>query len=95
MGVKKANIIIRQLVAMIPSVRKNLRNGLSAYKVPLISQTLNTITVQQEYDPIMDVGCNGSTLGGVLVDGGAGVNVMTIPAMKYIGLEIERLRPSP
>ena len=29
-------------------------------------------------------------LRGLLVDGGAGVNVMTIPAMRYIGLEIER-----
>ena len=29
-------------------------------------------------------------LRGVLVDVGAGVNIMTIPAMRYIGLEIER-----
>ena len=29
-------------------------------------------------------------LRGVLVDVGAGVNVMTIPAIRYIGLEIEK-----
>ena len=95
MGVKKADIIIGQLVAMIPSVRNELKKNLSAHKVPSIPQILSTITVQQEYDLIMDVGCNDSMLEGVLADGGAGMNVMTIPAMKYIGLEIERFRPSP
>lgn len=55
--------------------------------------SLNTIAVEQEYNPIIDVRCDGSMLRGVLVDGGAGVNVMTKPAIKYIGLEIER--PSP
>ena len=90
MGVKKADITIGRLVAMVPSVRKELKKGLSAHKVPSIPQTLNTIAVQQEYDLIIDVRYNGSMLRGVLVDGGAGVNVMTIPAMRYIGLEIER-----
>ena len=90
MGVKKADITIGQLVAMYPSVRKELRKGLSAHKIPSIPQTFNTIAVQQKYDPIIDVGCNGSMLRGVLVDGGTGVNVMTIPTMRYIGLEIER-----
>ena len=91
MGVKKADITIGQLVAMVPSVRKELKKGLSAHKVPSIPQTLNTIAVQQEYDLIIDVRYNGSMLRGVLVDGGAGVNVMTIPVKRYIGLEIERL----
>ena len=90
MEVKKTDITIRQLVAMVPSVRKELKKNLSAHKVPSISQSLNTIVVQQEYDPTIDVGYNGSMLRGVLVDGGAGVNVMTIPAMRYLGLEIER-----
>jgi hypothetical protein len=31
-----------------------------------------------------------SVLRGVLVDGGARVNVMTIPAMRYLGLKIDR-----
>lgn len=60
------------------------------YKVPSIPRSLNTIVVEQFYDPIIDVGCNGSMLRGVLVDGGVCVNVIIIPAMKYIGLEIER-----
>ena len=88
--VKKVNITIGQLVAMVPSVRKEFRKGLSTHKVPSILQSLNTMPVQQDYDPIIDVGCNGSMLRGVLVDGGACVNVMTIPAMRYISLEIER-----
>ena len=85
MGGEKADITIGQLVAMVPSVRKELKKGLSAHKVPSILPSLNTIAVQQEYDPIIDVGCNGSMLRGVLVDGGAGVNVMTIPTMRLLG----------
>jgi len=34
--------------------------------------------------------CNGSMLHGMLLDGGAKVNVMTILAMKYLGLKIDR-----
>ncbi len=34
--------------------------------------------------------CNRLVLRGVLVDGGPGVNVMTILAMKYLGLKISR-----
>ena len=90
MGGEKADITIGQLVAMVPSVRKESRKDLSAHKVSSIPQSLNTITVQQEYDPIIDVGCNGSMLRNVLVDGGTSVNVMTIPTMRYLGLEIER-----
>ena len=39
---------------------------------------------------MIDVGCNDSMLRGVLVNGETDVNIMTIPAMRYIGLEIER-----
>lgn len=87
---KKADITIRQLVAMVSSARKELRSSLTTYKVPYISHSLNTIGVQQKYDPIIDVGCNGSTLRSVLVDVGASVNVMTIPLTRSIGLAIER-----
>ena len=45
--------------------------------------------VQQEYDPIMDVGCNDSMLKGVLGDEGGSVNMMITPATRHIGLEIE------
>jgi hypothetical protein len=47
-------------------------------------------TTECECDPIIDVQCNGSVLHGVLVDGGAGINVMTIFAMKNVGLKIDR-----
>ncbi len=51
---------------------------------------MNAIAAERECDPIIDVQCNGSVLCGVLVDGGVGVNVMTIPAMRYLGLKIDR-----
>jgi hypothetical protein len=51
---------------------------------------LNVIAAKSECDPIIDVQCNGSMLRRVLVDGGAKVNVMKIPAMRYLGLKINR-----
>ena len=70
-------------------VRNELENGLFAQKVSSIFQSLNKIVIQQEYYPIINIGYNGSMLRCVLVDGGAGINVMTIPAIRYIGFEIE------
>ncbi len=89
-GSQKTDITIGQLVAMVPSVRRELRKGLSTPKVPKVPTPLNAIAAKRECDPIIDVQCNGSVLRGVLVDGGAGVNVMTIPAMRYLGLKIDR-----
>ena len=81
---------------MVPSIRKQLTKSLSAHKIPSILQSLNKIAVQQEYDPIIDVGCKGSILIIVLLDGRAGVNVITIPAMKYCEAKPTTLkRPSP
>ena len=40
---------------------------------------------------IIDVEYNDFMLRGFFVDGGADVNVMAIPTMRYIGLGIERL----
>ncbi len=90
-GTQKANITIEQLVAMVPSIRRELRKGLSTPKVPKVPTPLNAIAAECECDLIIDVQCNGSVLCGVLVDGGVGVNVMTIPAMSYLGLKIDRL----
>ncbi len=90
MGSEKADITNGQLVAMVPSARKELRKGLSTPKVPKVPSPLNAIIAERECDPIIDVQCNGSMLRGVLVDGGAIVNVMTIPAMSYLGLKIDR-----
>ena len=39
---------------------------------------------------IIKVGSNGSMLRGVLIGGGPSVNVIIIPAMRSIGLEIEK-----
>jgi len=75
---------------MVPSARKELRKGLSTPKVPKVPTPLNVIATEHECDPIIDVQCNGSVLRGMLVDGGAGVNVMTIPVMRYLGLKIDR-----
>jgi len=89
-GSQKADITIGQLVAMVPSVQRELRKGLSIPKVPKVPTPLNAIAVEHECDPIIDVQCNGSVLCGVLVDGGARVNVMTILTMRYLGLKIDR-----
>ncbi len=89
-GSLKADITIGQLVAMVPSARRELKKGLSTPKVPKVPTPLNAIAAERECDPIIDVQCNGSVLRGVLVDGGAGVNVMTIPAMRYLRLKIDR-----
>jgi phosphatidylglycerophosphate synthase len=67
-----------------------LRKGLSTLKVPKVPTPLNAIAIEHECDPIIDVQCNGSMLCGVLVDGGARVNVMTIIAIRYLGLKFFR-----
>ncbi len=72
------------------SARRELRKGLLTLKVPKVPTPLNAIAIERECDPIIDVQCNGSVLRGVFVDGRARINVMTIPAMKYLGLKINR-----
>jgi hypothetical protein len=89
-GSQKADITIGKLVAMVPSARRELRKGLSTPRVPRVPTPLNAIVVERECNPIIDVQCNGLVLHGVLVDGGVGINVMTIPAMRYLGLKIDR-----
>jgi len=90
-GSQKADITIGQLVAMVPSTQRELRKGLSTSKVPKVPTPLNAIAAKRECDPIIDVKCNGSVLCGMLVDGRAGVNVMIILTMRYLGLKIDRL----
>ncbi len=63
---------------------------MSTFKVPKVPTPLNAIAAERECDLIIDVQCNGSLLRGVLIDGGAEVNVMTILAMRYLGLKINR-----
>jgi hypothetical protein len=87
---QKVDITIEQLVAMVPSIRRELRKGLSTPKIPKVPAPLNAITTKRECDPIIDVQCNGLVLRGVLVDGGAGVTVMIILAMRYLRLKIDR-----
>jgi hypothetical protein len=78
-------------VTIVLSIRKELRKSLFTHKVSYILQSLNTIVVEQEYDPITDVGCNISMLRDVLVNGGVSINIMIILAMRYIALGIESL----
>jgi hypothetical protein len=75
---------------MVRSTWRELKKGLLTPKVPKVSSPLNAIVVERECDLIIDVQCNGSMLRGVLVDGGAWFNVMTILAMRYLGLKIDR-----
>jgi hypothetical protein len=89
-GSQKVDITIGQLVAMVPLARRELKKGYSRPKVPKVPSPLNAIAAEHECDLIIDVKCNGSMLRGVLVDGGVGVNVMIIPAMRYLGLKIDR-----
>jgi hypothetical protein len=70
-GSQRANITIKQLVAMVASAWKELRKGLSTPKVPKVPTPLNAIVVECECDLIIDVQCNGSILCRVVVDGGA------------------------
>jgi len=81
---QKTDITIGQLVAMVPSTRRELEKGLSTPKVPKVPTPLNAIVAKHECDLIIDVQCNGSMLCEVLVDGGVGVYVMTILVMRYL-----------
>ncbi len=54
-GLQKADITIRQLVAMVPSARRELRKVLSTPKVPKVPTPLNAIAVERECDSIIDV----------------------------------------
>jgi hypothetical protein len=75
---------------MVQSARRELRKGLLTPTVPKVLTPLNAIVVERECDLIIDVQCNGSMLCGVLVDGEARVNMMTIPTMRYLGLRIDK-----
>ncbi len=90
-GSQKANITIGQLITMVLLAWKELRKGLSTLKIPKVPTPLNAIIAQCECDPIIYVKCSGSPLRQVSMDGGVGVNVMTILAMKYLGLKIDKL----
>jgi hypothetical protein len=78
---------------MVSSTQRELKKGLSTPKVPKVPSSLNAIAVERECDLIINVQCNGSMLRRVLVDGGAGSNVMKIPAMRYLRLRIDRPTP--
>ncbi|CAK9867234.1 unnamed protein product [Sphagnum jensenii] len=54
-GSQKVDITIGQLVAMMPSARRELRKRLSTPKVPKVPTPLNAIAAERECDPIIDV----------------------------------------
>jgi hypothetical protein len=60
-------------------------------KVPKILIPFNAIATERECDLIIDVQCNGLMLLRMLVDGRVQINVMTILAMRYLRLKINRL----
>ncbi len=55
MGSQKADITIKQLVALVPLARRELRKGLSTPKVPKVPTFFNAIIAKHECDPIIDV----------------------------------------
>jgi hypothetical protein len=63
---------------------------LSTHKVPKVPTPLNVIGTKRECDLITDVQCNGPLLCELLVDVRAGTNLMTIFAMRYLGLKINK-----
>ncbi len=75
---------------MVPSSRKELKKGLLTPKVPKVPTPLNAITTERGCDSIIDVQCNRLVLRRMLMDGGVGVNVMTILVLKYLGLKIDK-----
>jgi hypothetical protein len=73
---------------MVLSIQRELGKGLLTLKVSKVPASLNAIAVGHECDLIINVQRNGSILHGMLVDGGAKVNVMTIHAMRYLRLKL-------
>jgi hypothetical protein len=63
---------------------------LSTPKVPKVPTPLNAIVVERKCDLIIDVQCNGISVAWGVGGWGAGVNVMTISAMRYLGLKNNR-----
>ncbi len=68
---------------------KGIEERLLTLKVPKVPTPLNAIVAECECDPIIDVQCNGPVLCEVL-DGKVGVNVMTLFAMRYLRLKIDK-----
>jgi len=58
-GLQKTNITIGQLVALVPSARRELKKGLSTPKVPKVPTPLNAIAAERECDLVINVQCNG------------------------------------
>jgi len=52
---QKVDIIIEQLMAMVPSAQRELRKKLSTPKVPKVPTPLNAIAAELECDPIINV----------------------------------------
>jgi hypothetical protein len=75
---------------MVLSTQSESMKGLSTPKIPKVLTPLNVIAIERECDSIIGVQYNGLVLHGMLVDGGVGINVMTIFAMKYLRLKINR-----
>jgi hypothetical protein len=75
---------------MVLSTQRELKKGLSTPKFLKVPSPLNAIATECECHPIIDVQCNQLMLHGVLTDGGARVNVMTILTVRYLGLKIDR-----
>lgn len=83
LGNQNANITYGQLVALVPSLRRDLRSGINTRR-----RKKNTHAHLVEVE--VDVICNGTHVKSVLIDGGATVNVISEDLLKVLGLKIDR-----
>ncbi len=88
LSTKKVDIIVGQLVAMFPTIRRDLWWRLNAHCIKA-SHEKEVHLVEVKFDwcaPLVDVVCHEIPLKGILMDGGAGMNVMIISTMETLGL---------
>jgi hypothetical protein len=92
LNTKKVDITMGQLVAMFPTIRWNLWRRLNAHCIKTL-QEKEVHLVEIEFDscaPLFEVVCHWIPLKGILVDGGARMNVMIVSTMETLGLQCDR-----
>ncbi|KAG6557491.1 hypothetical protein Mapa_000764 [Marchantia paleacea] len=102
-GNQKANITVGQLIALNPTIRKELRGGLSSKRtkkrrskgkasmanvgVGVVDAAASEVCTQASK---IEVRINGRMFSDVLVDGGSAVNAMSERLLKKLGMKLSR-----
>ncbi len=87
LNIKKANIIVGRLVAMIPTTRWDLGWWFTTHHIKLQEKEVYLVEVEFEScAQLVEMVCKGMPSKGVLVDEGKQMNVMTIFTMETLGL---------